>query len=298
MFSYTKIKNGIAFLLLLPILAQSQIRIPVKSTAGPAESGSGVSSFNSRTGAVSPVEADYSAYFPSISRFLDSLTAVRSSISVADNSITNAKLADMAGNTIKGRLTSTGDPQDLTVTQVKTLLSQGRGAEWEMVEDFYSGYLTSNFILFNGNGGTATAAPIYATDQRGNARLSTGNSSASAYSHLTTYDNSFTFNATTYAIDVKDVVISDLNTGSDSSAYLIGFWDNLFSNGNPGDGAYIAYVQTEGTWRCVTSFNGARSVTSSGVNVGRMRGELYPGPLLHRWCTSRHAYDQHSNRYR
>lgn len=40
--------------------------------------------------------------------------------------VTNAKLANMAVNTIKGRITSgTGDPEDLTVSQVKTLLNVG-----------------------------------------------------------------------------------------------------------------------------------------------------------------------------
>lgn len=195
---------------------------------------------------------------------LDSLVT-----SIENDSVTNARLANMAQNTLKGRISSgTGDPEDLTTAQVKTMLEIGRGAEWEIVEDFYSGYLSNNFILFNGNGGTATAVAIYATDQRGNARLSTSNSSASAYAHLVSHDNSFTFNSTTYSIDVKDVVISDLNTTSDSSAYIIGFWDNLFSNGNPADGAYIAYVQTESTWRCVTVSNGTQTVTASSVNVG------------------------------
>lgn len=36
--------------------------------------------------------------------------------------VTNAKLANMAGNTIKGRLSTTGAPQDLTVAQVSGLL--------------------------------------------------------------------------------------------------------------------------------------------------------------------------------
>jgi hypothetical protein len=41
-----------------------------------------------------------------------------------NDSVTNAKLANMAPNTIKGRVTAgTGDPEDLTVSQVKTLLS-------------------------------------------------------------------------------------------------------------------------------------------------------------------------------
>lgn len=43
--------------------------------------------------------------------------------SVADNSITNTKLDDMPANTFKGRdNTGTGDPKDLTVSQVKSLL--------------------------------------------------------------------------------------------------------------------------------------------------------------------------------
>jgi hypothetical protein len=42
---------------------------------------------------------------------------------VADNAITNAKTADMATATIKGRVTAgTGDPEDLTGTQATTLL--------------------------------------------------------------------------------------------------------------------------------------------------------------------------------
>lgn len=41
----------------------------------------------------------------------------------ADGSITNAKLTDMAANTIKGRLSSLGVPQDLTAANVKTILA-------------------------------------------------------------------------------------------------------------------------------------------------------------------------------
>jgi hypothetical protein len=47
------------------------------------------------------------------------------SATVADDSITNAKLANMAESTIKGRAAGagTGDPTDLSSAQVKTLLS-------------------------------------------------------------------------------------------------------------------------------------------------------------------------------
>lgn len=55
---------------------------------------------------------------------------VSGSGSVADNSITNAKLADMAQSTIKGRAAGagTGDPTDLTATQVRTLINVADGA--------------------------------------------------------------------------------------------------------------------------------------------------------------------------
>jgi len=43
--------------------------------------------------------------------------------SIADNSVTNAKLADVSTATIKGRASAgSGDPEDLTSAQVKTIL--------------------------------------------------------------------------------------------------------------------------------------------------------------------------------
>lgn len=50
-------------------------------------------------------------------------------LTIADNVVTNAKLADVATATIKGRVTAaTGDPEDLTATQVRTLINVANGA--------------------------------------------------------------------------------------------------------------------------------------------------------------------------
>lgn len=48
---------------------------------------------------------------------------------IADDNVTNAKLANMATQSIKGRTTAgTGDPEDLTAAQVRTILNVENGA--------------------------------------------------------------------------------------------------------------------------------------------------------------------------
>jgi hypothetical protein len=48
-------------------------------------------------------------------------------LTIVNNAITNAKLADMAAGTIKGRITGSGDPQDLTGTEATGLLTAFSG---------------------------------------------------------------------------------------------------------------------------------------------------------------------------
>ena len=51
-------------------------------------------------------------------------TAGGTSTTIANDAVTNGKLANMANSTIKGRATGgTGDPEDLTASQVKTILA-------------------------------------------------------------------------------------------------------------------------------------------------------------------------------
>ena len=50
-------------------------------------------------------------------------------LTIANNSVTNAKLTDVATQTIKGRTTAaTGDPEDLTATQVRAIINVEDGA--------------------------------------------------------------------------------------------------------------------------------------------------------------------------
>lgn len=47
---------------------------------------------------------------------------------IGNATVDNAKLSNMAANTIKGRITTTGAPQDLTALQVRTLINVANGA--------------------------------------------------------------------------------------------------------------------------------------------------------------------------
>ena len=55
--------------------------------------------------------------------------SVGTPLEVLNNGVSNGKLADMAQDTIKGRITgSTGDPEDLTPAQVRTIINVENGA--------------------------------------------------------------------------------------------------------------------------------------------------------------------------
>jgi len=59
------------------------------------------------------------------------------SAAIADNSVTNAKLSDMATSTIKGRVTAgTGDPEDLTAAQARAVMDVYNKSE---VDDLVTG---------------------------------------------------------------------------------------------------------------------------------------------------------------
>lgn len=99
----------------------------------------------------------------------DSVTTAK----IADNQVTNAKLANMTTQTFKGRRTSgTGDPEDITIAQARLMLRKAKYAltfstsqNWDLDNGLYQVLTaTNNFTLnFPSNAAEGETAFIYLT---------------------------------------------------------------------------------------------------------------------------------------
>jgi hypothetical protein len=89
-------------------------------------------------------------------------------LTIANDAVTNAKAANMAASTIKGRVTaSTGDPEDLTPAQARTVIASDSGGG------------TSNFLRADGTwaapaGGGGSVATDTIFDAKGDLPVGTG----------------------------------------------------------------------------------------------------------------------------
>ena len=84
---------------------------------------------------------------------------------ISDNVVTNAKLADVATATFKGRTTAgTGDPEDLTATQATALLNTFTSALKGLVPASSGG--TANFLRADGTFAAPPSAGGYTVDSR------------------------------------------------------------------------------------------------------------------------------------
>jgi hypothetical protein len=88
-------------------------------------------------------------------------------LTIANNCVSNAKLADMPVNTIKGRITTgTGDPEDLTAAQVRTLINVADGAQVNVATNLtYSTAATTGTV--NSSTGTNATIPAATTSLAG-----------------------------------------------------------------------------------------------------------------------------------
>ena len=88
--------------------------------------------------------------------------------SIANNVVTNVKLADVATATIKGRVTAaTGDPEDLTAAQVRTLLNVADGAQVNVATNIAEGTRTTTTVPITSSTGTGATLNIATTSLAG-----------------------------------------------------------------------------------------------------------------------------------
>lgn len=79
--------------------------------------------------------------------FVDGGAGSTLTVSLADNGASNTKLADMAQNTIKGRVsTGTGDPEDLTAAQLVSIITTADGSGTGLDADTVDGIQGSAFV--------------------------------------------------------------------------------------------------------------------------------------------------------
>lgn len=95
---------------------------------------------------------------------------------IAADAVTNAKLANMAQATIKGRAAGagTGDPVDLTATEVRTILNVADGAQVNVATDL--SYTAATRLLASSTGADVTL-PLFTSTDAGLTPLSGGGTS-------------------------------------------------------------------------------------------------------------------------
>lgn len=171
---------------------------------------------------------------------------------IDDGSLANAKLADMAANTFKGRRTSTGVPEDLSASQARALLGLSSGGETD-----------NSLVRFSGTDGTVQGSGVIVDDNNsitipGNLKLSKGADVASATAlTLGVGGNYFDVTGTTTITS-----IATLGAGTrvvlhfDDALVLAHHATNLVlpsaANITTATGDHAEFVEyAAGTWRCV-----------------------------------------------
>lgn len=70
-------------------------------------------------------------------------------LTITNDAVTNTKLSNMTANTVKGRLTSTGDPQDLSTAQLLNLVKLADGTGSGLDADYLQGIAGSSYAVIS-----------------------------------------------------------------------------------------------------------------------------------------------------
>ncbi len=259
------------------------------------------------TGSVWPIvyTVDTDGVLPTLTDLATRVAAIEASGGggggIADDSVTNAKLANIATATIKGRATAgTGDPEDLTATQVRTLINVANGATANSsdatllaranhtgtqtastISDFNSATRAqveaeliagTNVTITPGGSGATRTLTIASSGGSGVADGDKGDITVSASGATWTIDNDVVTNAK--AANMATATIKgratagtgdpeDL-TATQATALLNTFTTSLKGLAPASGGGTTKYLRADGTWAAPA---GGGSVTSVDMTV-------------------------------
>jgi hypothetical protein len=196
-------------------------------------------------------------------------------LTIANNAVTNAKAADMAVNTIKGRITAgTGDPEDLSAANVRTILNVANGAT------ACTGTVTSVATGTGLTGGTITSTGTISLSHLGFQNLTDPNAdrvafwddSAGAFAWLTMGTNLSITGTTLNATDTNTTysaatMLTCIKTVDGASSGL----DADLLDGNHASAFYLA-TNPSGYTTCIGDITGVTAGT--GITGGGTSGDV------------------------
>lgn len=221
------------------------------------------------TGSVWPITytIDTDGVLPTLNDLAVRLTAVEAAGGgggVADDAVTNAKLANVATATIKGRATAgTGDPEDLTATQVRTLLNVANGATANSSD--------ATLLARASHTGTQTASTISdfseAVDDRVAALLVAGSNVTLTYNdaaNTLTVAASGGAGATNLSYTAATRVLAS-DTGTDATLPLVSSADAGLAPAS--GGGTTNFLRADGTWAAPSGGSGVTDGDKGDITV-------------------------------
>ena len=184
--------------------------------------------------------------------------------SIDPNSVTNAKMADVATATIKGRATAgTGDPEDLTATQVRTLLNVANGATANSAD--------ATLLARANHTGTQTASTISdfseAVDDRVAALLVAGSNVTLTYNdaaNTLTVAASGGAGATNLSYTASTRVLAS-DTGTDATLPLVSSTDAGLAPAS--GGGTTNFLRADGMWAAPSGGSGVTDGDKGDITV-------------------------------
>jgi hypothetical protein len=225
---------------------------------------------------------------------------------IEDDAVTNAKLAEVATSTFKGRTTAgTGNPEDLTVTQATAILStfvgdSGSGGTKGLVPAPAADYtkqqrflnadgtftianIPENWIFYNEDFlNPALAGTNFSNQSTGTGSTYVGNSSLTVANRwgfvliatgTTTTGRGAAASAVTklsggYTLIRNSIQVLSLSTVTDEYIFDVGFHDQFNTNNTPTTGVYFQYDRLTSTnWLAVSAEASTLTTTTTSVAV-------------------------------